>query len=281
MADNWDGAPQTWSNETFSDAKLNREIRDRFDAIKAGLLDASADADIVQSIKSGTLAARSGVAHLVGRQYAATDLDGHPQYISTGTAWEHAKPHLVYDSFDRANTEPLIAESGHTWTENEGDIDIVTSTHAQGITLAASRAMMTVDTGGIVRSLTAQMMVTTGAVAASINVGFIIRRDGAGSFLKAQLLGGVGLRIGTNAVDSASSNPTWSPNATDIYYLRLQYVGSHISIEAIGGGGGESQVAHLMHGLPLFETHGATGTSVGVFVGNTQDVINNLAFTVQ
>ena len=88
MADNWNPlTPQSYSfEEVVSAAKLNQEIRDRMQALFNGLVgDASADSDVVQRGKSGTLAARPSPGK-AGRTYYATDTK--TLSIDNGTTWD-------------------------------------------------------------------------------------------------------------------------------------------------------------------------------------------------
>src|SRR3989337_1350082 len=87
MADSWNPlTPQTYSvDEIVTDAKLNQELRDRMQALFNGLVgDVSADVDIIQRGKSGTLALRPA-AGKAGRTYFATDFG--VLFLDNGSQW--------------------------------------------------------------------------------------------------------------------------------------------------------------------------------------------------
>src|SRR3990170_965516 len=87
MADNWNPlTPASWSvSEVVAASKLNQELRDRMQALFNGLVaDASADADVIQRGKSGTLALRPA-AGKAGRTYFATDFGVF--YLDNGSQW--------------------------------------------------------------------------------------------------------------------------------------------------------------------------------------------------
>lgn len=179
MADNWDGAPQTWSAEAISDAKLNREIRDRMDALRAlGNGDTSADVDMRHAHKNGTLAARPAAGSAIaGQFYFATDRN--TLYIHDGTAWRHAGGRGAYDSFTRANSTTLgNAESGHPWTESSGDMEIATNSLR-----AVSVAIATVDTGAELETAKFVVMFTSGSVATALDFAIVLRYLDVNNFL--------------------------------------------------------------------------------------------------
>lgn len=269
MADVWT-TPLTWTAGNLSVANLNQYVRDNMDALKQGLVgDASADADIKQSIKSGTLAARPAASQ-AGRLYTATNI--FTQFEDNGTGWEHRSGPGVYDDFNRANVEPMdTANSGHTWTEDEGDIDIVTN-RAQAITLVASRAVMLAETGGIIRTGQYQCQIRTGAVAASVNVGLVLKRA-AGVLLYVQVHGSLGLRLvqGITVLSTSAFSP--GPNAD--YILTASMIGSVVHAE-VHAGAAFGAVLHHASKTDV-QDYAPTATSCGLLFGSTQDAIDGFA----
>lgn len=111
--DNWSGNPKTWVDgaPAVTAADFNVEIRDRFDALKAGLVgDASTDADIVQRIKMGTAAARPAAGE-AGRLYYATDTK--TWSIDNGTTWDRINQVV------RKTTQEIISSQTLLQDDNE------------------------------------------------------------------------------------------------------------------------------------------------------------------
>lgn len=266
--DSWTTIADFVADENVTAAKL-QAILNNLQALFQGLKgDASVDADIKQAIKTGTLAARPAASQ-AGRFYYATDV--RTMFVDTGTAWEHAGGPGVFDSFDRANVEPMsAADSGHTWTENEGDIDINGFLAAQAITLVGSRAHMTMETGGLIRTLNAQALIVTGAVAASVNVGIVLKRTAAD--LLYVHISPLGLRLVQNAAQLATS--AYTPTATSTYILQVSMIGSQVT--AMLHEGSNFRVA-MSHGSKTdIQDFAPTATSCGIMFGSTQDDIRSL-----
>lgn len=190
----------------MSVANLNQYIRDQLDAILAGMKgDASVDADMWQAIKTGTLSARSGVAHVAGRMYFTTDTL--QSFISDGTRWQHITGRGAFDSFDRTTSTTLgNAESGHPWIEESGDVQINASGEMENV---SGTGIATVDTGGVLHSADYYCELKSGATIASFEPAVILRYVDASNYLRFRLSGstntaflaktegGVGVTIGS------------------------------------------------------------------------------------
>lgn len=252
----------TWTTTNVTVANLNQYVRDQLDSYFQGVKgDASVDTDMVHQHKVGTLAARPAATTGVGRLYYASNLAGHTSFISNGTTWEHQSGPGVADSFDRANVEPMnAADSGHTWTENEGDIDIVAAA-AQAVTLVGSRAHMTLETGGLVRTLNGQALIVTGGTPASINVGLVLKRT-ATEILYVHLTS-AGLRLVQGTTQLALS--AYAPTAASSYIMEVSMIGSQLTAKLFEGS--NFRVA-LSHGSKTdIQDYAPTATQVGVLFG--------------
>lgn len=227
MADVWNGTPATWATgEAVLASKMNTEIRDRFDALKAGLVgDSSADADIKQAAKNGLLSARPAASQ-AGRVYYATDIDA--QFIDTGTAWRHTGGSGAFDSFVRTSGDAMgTADSGHAWTEHEGDIDIV-SGRIDPMTVAPS-ATATVDTGAPLRTASYGMTFQVGSVAANLTVSIVLRWADLTNNLYVQCNGAAAqLQIVSNVAgltDTVRAPESFTFVAGAFYYVEAQVRG--------------------------------------------------------
>src|SRR3972149_3318168 len=144
MADSWN--PLTPASYGFEEvvpaSKLNTELRDRMQALFNGLVgDVSADADVVQAGRSGTLPARPAAAK-AGRTYYATDLG--VLFLDDGTRW------LII------SVSPNIAEEFHEdfhYDIAAGNWVRTTSGSAAIANVDADESLVHIDTGATINSI--------------------------------------------------------------------------------------------------------------------------------
>lgn len=264
MADSWAGNPATWTAaEAVTAAKMNTEIRDRMDALLAGLKgDTSADSDIRQAVKNGTLAARPA-ASLAGREYFATDT--RQMFIDTGSTWRHVSGSL-YDSFQRANSTTLgTSDSGHSWTESSGDEKIQSNRME-----ATTAGMATVDTGGVIESAKFNITLLTHTTQASINISLMFRWVDANNFLWAQLTSALwrtGRRIA--GVDATLATLSLTPAANQLYTVDVNLNGPVFQAGLYGIGASQS-IHNVVADNPADTfTSFNTATKCGILFQNT------------
>lgn len=177
MADIYTVPELTWTTTNFSVPNLNQYLRDNMQALRAGLTDSSADSDIFQAIKSGNLSARpAGTVATAGRQYYATDIR-QTFIVDGGGAWQHVSGTGAFDSFARGGgdlTAFPTADSGHTWVENEGDLDLLLAGTLNSTTVSPS-ATATVDTGAPLRTAHYGMTFQCGSAAANLTASIVLR----------------------------------------------------------------------------------------------------------
>lgn len=278
MTDQYTVPEITWTTTNISVANLNTYLRDNMQALRAGLTDSSADTDIVQAVKSGTLAARSGVAHAAGRMYYTTDTA--EVFVSDGTSWRHASGSGAYDDLLRAsdstnlNTANPYQPAGSPWTEEQGDWEILTN---QLKLVTAAEGYATLQTSALLnRSYRMKVDFTTQATVGSINISFMVKYVNTTNHISVELtptafrifsiIGGSSLVLGTLAT---------SPTGSMSYRLDIDVFGNQV--EAIlTNNTGLSIIVGARH-ANITNAAFAAATKVGVHTNNTAERFNNIA----
>lgn len=271
----------TWTAGNLSVANLNQYVRDNMQALRAGLTDSSADTDIVQAVKSGTLAARSGVAHSAGRMYYTTDTA--EVFVSDGTSWRHASGSGAYDDLLRANNTNLNTNNpyqpaGSPWTEEAGDWDILTN---QLRLTGAADGYATLQTSALLtRSYRMKLDFTVQATLGSINLAAVPKFVNTSNAILVELVGGapgvlqIFARIaGVNTPILASLVTT--PTVNMSYRMDIDVFGSQIEVILTNQDGNAIILGarHARINDPAF----ATATKVGVHTNNANERFNNIA----
>lgn len=264
MADSWSGNPATWTTgEVVSAAKMNTEIRDRMDALLAGLKgDGSADADVVQAFKTGTLAARPAASQ-AGRQYATTDTRN--VYYDDSANWRHVSGG-AYDDFFRADSSSITpSRSGHSWTENSGAWNIVSNAL---ILTGSAPGIALLDTKGLLdRSYQIFGIHTAHSTAASADWGIIVKGVDINNYILAQLTGSA-LQV-TSVIGGATTvlgTIATTPTPSGLYEWTITVAGAAVSVSTSLTGGGILRMgarhANILH------ANLAGATNIGVRCGN-------------
>lgn len=279
MADIYTVPEITWTTTNITIPNLNTYLRDNMQALRAGLTDSSADTDIVQSVKVGTLAARSGVAHSPGRMYYTTDTI--EVFISDGTAWRHASGSGAYDDLLRANNTNLNTSNpyqpaGSPWTEEAGDWDILTN---QLRLTGAADGYATLQTSALLnRSYRMKVDFTVHPTSASVDISVVVKFASTINNIHVQLIGGTNAfrifsRIG--GVDTVRGTVTTTPTGGMSYRLDVDVFGNQV--EAIlTNQNGTAIIVGARH-ADFLHANLAAATKVGVHTNNTSERFNNIA----
>lgn len=273
MADSWT-TPGTWNNEVLADGKLNANMRDNPEALHMGLTgDRSADADVWQAIKSGTLAGRAGVTHKVGRQYQATDCGGQT-FASDGTNWRHVGGPGPYDDFKRNSTTITPSASGHVWSEVVGDWEVagdLLKVNSAGDHYAA------LDTGSLLnRSYIVNAGFLTQATQSGIALAVIPKFVDANNYLYVDMKASV-LSIGTRIAGGFATlaSLAFSPGASTPYLLDVQVYGQAV-LARLNSGTTFSAYLACRH-ANVQHAALASATKVGFSTPNTAERFSNIA----
>lgn len=280
MADIYTVPELTWVAGNLSVANLNQYVRDNMQALRAGLTDSSADSDIVQSVKVGTLAARSGVAHSPGRMYYTTDTA--EVFISDGTSWRHASGSGAYDDLLRANNTNLNTSNpyqpaGSPWTEEAGDWDILTN---QLRLVGAADGYATLQTSALLnRSYRMKVDFTTQATQGSINLSVVVKFASTANNIHVELtptLFQIYCRIaGVNGGAGDIVTYGTTPTASTAYRLEVDVFGNQVEAVLMTQAGNQL-VLGLRHANVL-HANLAAATKVGVHTNNVNERFNNIA----
>lgn len=242
MADSWT-TPATYATDQVVGAPDLNLIRDNLDALKQALKDASVDADLWQAVKSGTLSARSGVAHQVGRQYFATDVLAN--YVSDGTRWQHLTGRGAFDSFDRTTSSTLgNAESGHLWVEDVPDIQINASAELENV---SGTAIATVDTGGVLHTASYLAVLASGGTIGSFDALLILKYIDANNYLYVALQTASIVALGKREAGAFTTLISTAPTLTSStgYVVKVQLRGSLVWVEVyVASGAGLTSFFH-------------------------------------
>lgn len=217
-------------------------------------------------VLSGTLAARPAPS-IAGRLYTATDIKS--VFTDDVTKWRHVGGRGAYDSFDRANADlsaSATADSGHTWVEDAGDVDIVDTANLQATT---STALATVDMGAPLDSGRLGFRFLSPDPVTALNIAALIRYVDTNNYL---YIGATATKLWIRKVIGGTDTPiseiTIGANPNTQYQISIEVYGPILTL----------RIYDLFLQIETFEVTGSlaetmhaavvNGTKVGLRFGN-------------